>query len=735
MSRILALLHPWRLLLVLLWVPLLATAAPADPSGRVGRIAWINGAVHIHRSDSGESNNALLNWPLTSGDILSTASGARAVVHIGATALELDSGSVLEFVTIDDQRVQMRLLDGSLIARVRSRESAAEFFLDTRDGRFTLNEPGRYRFDVDRSTSSASVFSGGLHFEASDSALDISPGQRARLWYNGRTQYQSLAVENDDFARWSSRREREESGRYARYVSPEMTGAVDLDAYGTWSESAEYGAIWYPRAVPAGWAPYRSGRWVWVAPWGWTWIGDEPWGFAPFHYGRWVLYGGTWGWIPGRRIARPVYAPALVGWVGTPAAGVSVTVTTRPTVGWFPLAPREVYVPPYRCSPQHLRQVNATQVVNIHNLTAIVENPQAAVERAHYAHAKLPQALTVVASDALTHRRPVSEAMIPHRHAELPANPSLRLAPPVPAPRHATLERRNDDAPPFQGRAGRESGAPSADADSRRRSERPPIAAPTPPAVTSTAPPTAASPAAVRPESAVQAAPVNPRTERGHVETGRPLPSPGAPLKPTRPEARPELAAPPATQPAPTRAREPTPAVTVAPPAATLPPPPPAYRFERPPIEAARPAASPRPEAIDRRQPPPANALTAPAPPRSAERPASEQALRPAPMPAPALPPQRPEARVESRAPSMSTPPAAARVDPRPPSEPRSRPTVALPPAPGPATPPPRRAETPAQSERPARLETGSEAGRPARAHGGGREDRQQQGSPTAGKP
>ncbi len=74
--------------------------------------------------------------------------------------------------------------------------------------------------------------------------------------------------------------------------------------------------MWVPNGTPAGWAPYHYGHWVWVDPWGWTWVDDAPWGFAPFHYGRWAYVGGYWGWVPGPIAARPVYAPALVAWVG-----------------------------------------------------------------------------------------------------------------------------------------------------------------------------------------------------------------------------------------------------------------------------------------------------------------------------------------------------------------------------------------------------------------------------------
>src|SRR5262249_9175365 len=130
------------------------------------------------------------------------------------------------------------------------------------------------------------------------------------------------------------------------YVTPEMEGAEDLGAYGDWSTDGSYGAVWVPRNLPAGWAPYRHGHWAYVAPWGWTWIDDAPWGFAPFHYGRWVKLDSGWMWVPGNRVLHPVYSPAMVAFVGS-GASRSGRITA-----WIPLAPGEMFRPPYRASEQ-----------------------------------------------------------------------------------------------------------------------------------------------------------------------------------------------------------------------------------------------------------------------------------------------------------------------------------------------------------------------------------------------
>ena len=120
-----------------------------------------------------------------------------------------------------------------------------------------------------------------------------------------------------------------------------------------WETAPEYGAVWYPASVASDWAPYRNGYWTDVGAWGPTWVDYAPWGYAPFHYGRWVWRGSYWGWVPGPVAVRPVYAPALVVFVGGPRFSISVSVGNRGPgyVGWFPLGPREVYVPTYRTSP------------------------------------------------------------------------------------------------------------------------------------------------------------------------------------------------------------------------------------------------------------------------------------------------------------------------------------------------------------------------------------------------
>ena len=387
-----------------------AQPAPADPPGRVARLSDLNGQVWLYSPDSAEWVSADRNRPLTSGDRLATDPGARAELQVGSTTLRLDASTELEVVQLDDDNISLQLHGGSISARVRNLTDAGEVDVQTEEGRFVLQRAGRYRIDRDRPSSHLTVYTGQAVYEGPNSALTLNQGQRGEFWLDSSNaaQYSLSSPVSDDFAGWNSQRDRGSDRVVApRYVSAEMTGVEELDRYGSWDQNTEYGALWVPRGVASGWAPYSTGHWAYVRPWGWTWVDDAPWGFAPFHYGRWVYYRNSWCWAPGTRVARPVYAPALVAWVGGPRVSVSVNIGGGPAVGWFPLAPREVYVPSYRVSPRYVQNINITHVTNITSITTVINNPQAPRD---FGNRRFPNALTVVPAAVLTARQPVAPA-------------------------------------------------------------------------------------------------------------------------------------------------------------------------------------------------------------------------------------------------------------------------------------------------------------------------------------
>jgi hypothetical protein len=357
---------------------------------------------------------------LTAGDNLWTDKDSRAELHIGSTALRMDSETSVTFLDLDDHTTQIKLSMGTLIVRVRHLDDGDVFEVDTPNLAYNIQRTGEYRLDVnsDGNLTNVTVWQGrGEATGGGDSYLVVA-GQEARFSGTDQLDHEIAQLPgSDDFDGWSSGRDQaEDRSESANYVSEEVTGYEDLDAYGTWNYQAGYGAAWSPTGVAVDWAPYRFGHWVWIAPWGWTWVEDEPWGFAPFHYGRWAFVSSRWFWVPGPVVVRPMYAPALVAFVGGPGFHLSVGVG-GPGVAWFPLGPGEVYMPWYRTSRVYVNnvnitntRVNVTQVTNVYN----VYNSRTTVNATHitYVNQHISNAVTAVPRDTFVNARPVGGSFV-----------------------------------------------------------------------------------------------------------------------------------------------------------------------------------------------------------------------------------------------------------------------------------------------------------------------------------
>src|SRR3984957_6161277 len=342
-----------------------------DPPGPVARLSYVYGAASYRPGGVDDWAPVDFNRPLTTGDHLFVEVGGTAELQIGCGALRMNQATSLEFLNLDDSNVPLRLSEGSLLIHLRFLGDQDSFEVDTPNLAFSLLRTGVYRIDVkpDLSATFVTVRGGEGELTGPDQAFTVHAGERAQVTGYDQPNYQTVAVLPPDYLdTWSAGRDqREDQSPSARYVSREMIGYQDLDQYGAWRTTPEYGAVWVPNGTPSGWAPYHNGHWLWVDPWGWTWVDDMQWGFAPFHYGRWAFVGGYWGWVPGPIAERPVYAPALVAWVGAGAVGGGVA--------WFALGPREVYVPSYHTSPVYLNREAPGAVMAVQQTASVSARP------------------------------------------------------------------------------------------------------------------------------------------------------------------------------------------------------------------------------------------------------------------------------------------------------------------------------------------------------------------------
>ncbi|RDS82525.1 hypothetical protein DWU99_14055 [Dyella psychrodurans] len=416
-----------------------------DPPTRVARLSYASGDLGLMPAGSTSWSAADVNRPLTNGDKLSSGPDARAELELDGASLRINGQSDIGVLNLNDQIGQFELTQGTLNLTVRILAQGSSYEVDTPTLALVMDQPGTVRLDVgpNGAYTTVTVFNGN--------AVVFGENQAQRDIYSGRSyQFADSTLNNvaitdvagggDAFDAWCANRDAQYGSNItsAQYVSDEMVGAQDLNQYGTWQNDEDYGAVWYPGNVAAGWAPYAFGYWAWISPWGWTWVDNLPWGFAPYHYGRWAYLHGRWGWMPGPRHVRPIYAPALVAFAGVGRGG---------PVGWFPLGPHEVYNPWYRASRNYYTNINTSNIAlgRGYNQGALINNirSQYALYQAGrpvtgvtYANRDAPHAFTAVSAQAFASAQNVQHnrvAMNPQQIATASAIAPAALQRPTPA--------------------------------------------------------------------------------------------------------------------------------------------------------------------------------------------------------------------------------------------------------------------------------------------------------------
>ena len=200
----------------------------------------------------------------------------------------------------------------------------------------------------------------------------------------------------------------------------------------------DYGQVWSPRGRcrPAG-RPTAPAAGTTSQPYGWTWVDEQPWGFAPYHYGRWAQRNNRWFWVPPERQQRAVYAPALVAFVGGTELGIAIGAQNRAPVGWFPLGPREAYVPPYTDNRDYYRRLNANARVPAAASWTIAGSAPSGTRRSPANQQQFAlmnrRFATVVPAEDFARSRPVQRAAIKVPADKLATAPVAAVsAPPAP---------------------------------------------------------------------------------------------------------------------------------------------------------------------------------------------------------------------------------------------------------------------------------------------------------------
>jgi hypothetical protein len=406
------------------------------------RLSLTDGQVSFWRPGAQDWTQAQVNTPLAPGDALSTGSPGTLEVQIGGRAFVRGwANTQLSLGAQEPDFLQFTVAAGTAVFDLRALDPSDTVEVDTPNAAILIQQAGYYRVDVSGTQSRVMTRRGGRATvtPAGGQAVAVTPSEELVVEGAGTPQLAAYAAPPlDDWDRWNyTRTERLLDAVSARYVSPGAYGVSDLDPYGTWRVVPTYGTVWVPTGVPAGWTPYSTGSWVLDPVYGWTWVDAAPWGWAPYHHGRWCFVDGYWAWAPGPVIARAVYAPALVAFLGEPV-GVVVGVA-GPPVSWVALGWGEPVVPwwgPRGAAhgpswrgwggPRVVNNVvvSNTTVVNVQNITV-------------YRNATVPHAVVAVDRDRFGRGRVPTKHVVqvdPQRLRPLPGGPEISSTPASLAP-------------------------------------------------------------------------------------------------------------------------------------------------------------------------------------------------------------------------------------------------------------------------------------------------------------
>ncbi len=315
-----------------------------DVKARVVRVSLIKGEASLKRNGNSDWERARLNFPLVEGDTVSTDRDSRLEIQIDArNFVRLEANSILRIVTLRDEGVALSVVEGTASVRLAKFDRDHEYFeVDAPKVTMAAEKKGLYRIDVPREGRvRLTVRDGGrARIYSENSGFALRDGRAAELIVDGSNDgdWELLAAgQNDAWDSWVDDRERYLAQRMrhdSQYYDNYVWGAEDLDAYGNWAYVNDYGWIWRPHVTVINnyhnWAPYRHGSWTWCPPYGWTWVGYEPWGWAPYHYGRWVYYDNYWAWCPRSQYYRnrSWWRPALVAF----------HISFGNHISWYPLS-------------------------------------------------------------------------------------------------------------------------------------------------------------------------------------------------------------------------------------------------------------------------------------------------------------------------------------------------------------------------------------------------------------
>jgi hypothetical protein len=230
------------------------------------RLSYTSGSVSFWRSGAEDWVEARINTPIISGDALYTS--PSAVLELqgeGNIFIRADEKTEMTLVNQTPDFLQIKVTSGRVSLDIRTLPvSGYNIEIDTPNAVFTIDRIGYYRVDVNGDVHFITRRGGAATMtQSKGQALIILPSEEIVVSATGRAETY-VAPEPNAWDRWNDDRSNDLMDAYSdRYITRGVAGTRDLDYYGNWRVTTEYGPIWMPDAMAADWAPYRSSRVCW----------------------------------------------------------------------------------------------------------------------------------------------------------------------------------------------------------------------------------------------------------------------------------------------------------------------------------------------------------------------------------------------------------------------------------------------------------------------------------------
>jgi hypothetical protein len=272
--------------------------------------------------DNGERQEAVVNYPVASGDVIETGYQSYAELEfIDGSLMQFANRSKLEFQAINEKYddsgllTVVRLFEGTLMLHVTDQTDAFGnrlFRVDTEAGSAYIEAPGIYSVEQRGTRMRVKVFRGIAELAGERGSRLINSGEYANIRDFDRPTFPIPfnAFRGGSFERWAYDRRPGALGASSKYVDREISVyARDLDDHGRWRYHRDLDVhVWVPY-VKTSWRPYWNGFWTRSGV-TLSWVSYDPFGWVTHKYGRWGFHS-DWGyyWVPAR-----YYSPAWVAW-------------------------------------------------------------------------------------------------------------------------------------------------------------------------------------------------------------------------------------------------------------------------------------------------------------------------------------------------------------------------------------------------------------------------------------